>query len=348
MFIATDVNGNRIPIENEMSGMKYYCPICGEEVYARAGDKVARHFAHYKACQDKWKYDISTWRQHMLTLAPLECRELVITHNGESHRADIVKDDMVILFQSYSISSSDLNERTKFFNDAGYRVAWVFNLTEQYRNKQITPEGRNKFINRVVSYKWKNPFKSFKNAPEIDYENKTFAIWIWVDMYFARLEHVISAKQNDKGEYTFSTFTVDKFDIIYDKEFDFECFFGQQQDPNAEWKEHSMIDRSEERYGESHFRYIGERGHKYESYQCPRKRQNSWIRLDGDNGCKSCKFCEYIFKCNYGYAVSCNYDYNLNNHYADLSRDRERPDAMITTAPALDPRRIISEKYTGK
>jgi hypothetical protein len=30
----------------------------------------------------------------MLTLALIECRELVITYKDESHRADIVKDDI--------------------------------------------------------------------------------------------------------------------------------------------------------------------------------------------------------------------------------------------------------------
>jgi competence CoiA-like predicted nuclease len=64
MFIAIDQNENRIPIEDEAPNTKYYCPICKSEVYARAGDKVARHFAHYKSYNDKWKYDMSTWRQN--------------------------------------------------------------------------------------------------------------------------------------------------------------------------------------------------------------------------------------------------------------------------------------------
>lgn len=138
MFIALDVNGNRISIENATKDNQYFCPICGELLTIRATDSLAvkTHFAHKRGtiCYDDWTHDMSEWHLSWQRQFPEQCREVVIEKNGVKHRADICINDTVIEFQQSPITGEEIAKRNAFYLSCGYQVVWVFDATDKIKN----------------------------------------------------------------------------------------------------------------------------------------------------------------------------------------------------------------------
>ena len=96
---------------------------------------------------------MSEWHYYMQKRFPEEQREIVVKYMGQTHRADILHRNQIIEFQYSPISTEELEERNDFYNAAGYNVAWVFDVQEQYGSKAITIMNRD----RELMYKWSNP-----------------------------------------------------------------------------------------------------------------------------------------------------------------------------------------------
>lgn len=95
MFVARDTEGTLIWADEANKQTDYFCPVCSGKLILRAGEVNAHHFAHEAgACPDHWHYDMSDWHKTMQEQFPIECREVVMKHNGEIHRADIFKDSV--------------------------------------------------------------------------------------------------------------------------------------------------------------------------------------------------------------------------------------------------------------
>lgn len=137
------------------------------------------HFAH-KAdeCADLWHYDMSEWHLAMQEHFPEEQREVVVRYNGQIHRADILKDDMVIEFQHSPIAIDELRERNSFYRAAGYKVAWVLDFSEQYGTGAIADVPRN---DDALMYKWNNPKRYLNCLPRPKEENREIITYFYLD-----------------------------------------------------------------------------------------------------------------------------------------------------------------------
>lgn len=137
MFTALTKENKRISIEEAVPNENYLCPVCGNPVYVRAvnSKNMRTHFAHKKnsPCLDNWKHDMSDWHFEWQSKFPIENREIVVEKDGEVHRADILINDTVVEFQHSSIRSDEFEARNSFYKKCGYRVVWLFDVTEKMK-----------------------------------------------------------------------------------------------------------------------------------------------------------------------------------------------------------------------
>lgn len=161
MEFALDNNGSRLSAYDAIKGNSYFCPCCKKELILKTGSINSWHFAHKdNECTDTWHYDMSEWHKRMQSFFPPECREIVIKSNGKTHRADILKDGVVVEFQHSPISADEFYDRNDFYTKAGYRVAWVFDVSQQWESEAISQHGKNEFI-----FRWKNPLRVLRGGP---------------------------------------------------------------------------------------------------------------------------------------------------------------------------------------
>lgn len=168
MYSSLNSNGSTVWAKDAEKGEKYFCPCCNEPTILKSGKIKAPHFAHksHHNC-DPWYSEMSDWHREWQERFPLNCREVVIRHNGERHRADICIGKYIIEFQNSYLSDEQFIKRTEFYTSAGYKLIWVFNV----KNKNIIPHRR-----RNV-YNWKNPVNTFKR---FDTSNKD--VFLYFDM----------------------------------------------------------------------------------------------------------------------------------------------------------------------
>lgn len=288
MFIAIDENNNKVHAFSADKTHKYYCPVCREEVTPRQGDINEWHFAHKTECTDSWNYDMSEWHQQMQSMFPTEVQECVVKHNGETHRADILVDDVVIEFQHSPISVNEFCDRNDFYRSAGYRLAWVFDMRDaelEYKDS----EGSGNHV------RYKFPKRFLAAAPAIGDNVRDFAIWFCVEdedgMYF---EKVVWN-------------TPDWTRLVFNS----RCL-----DANAE--AFRFVETQNE-YIQSHldgYKYKikrnSQRGFPRDSYVCPRRPTEFGIDLYGEMGCLYCKHCGIIVDKAKGSDVYCVFPEQFN------------------------------------
>ena len=115
MEFAVDCTGKRIHASEAIKEKEYFCPLCDNKVILRQGEINIEHFAHIKKCDDNWHYDMSEWHLEWQKQFPKNNREVVMEHNGEKHRADVLACGYVIEFQHSSITAEEFNERNRFY-----------------------------------------------------------------------------------------------------------------------------------------------------------------------------------------------------------------------------------------
>ena len=131
MFVALNDMRERVFAKEDLpKDVSYTCPVCGGLVRLRAGSTNAPHFAHQTACTDDFTHDMSDWHREWQELFPKGNREVVISHNGEIHRADVLCYGTVIEFQHSAISVSEFWRRNDFYTSAGYKLIWIFDLID--------------------------------------------------------------------------------------------------------------------------------------------------------------------------------------------------------------------------
>lgn len=142
MFVAVDDSGVRCGAEVAERSALYFCPVCGEQVVLRKGPVKVPHFAHRSGteCLDGWHHDMSEWHYGMQSRFPTECREVVVTHDGVKHRADVLFGNTVIEFQHSPISKDEVAARNDFYRAAGYRVLWIFDVREKVKSEMLTED----------------------------------------------------------------------------------------------------------------------------------------------------------------------------------------------------------------
>lgn len=182
MLFAIDKDGNRVYIENTHVRQEYFCPECGEKLVLKKGQIRTHHFAHpsHSECTDSWHYDMSDWHINWQSKFPLETQEIVKVKDGQKHRADVLIDDKKVVyeFQHSPLSAEEFEDRNNFYNSLGYKVIWIFDVSEQYENGNIKNY-------KSDLYSWSHPKRTFNNFNPKEHPN--------VELYF---EIQISASEN--------------------------------------------------------------------------------------------------------------------------------------------------------
>lgn len=165
MLFACDYNDNLVHIDETHSNQEYYCPSCGAPLSTRKGNRRGHCFAHKpsRPCSDSWErshsYDVSPWHKAWQSLFPRENQEVKLTLGDTKHRADVLIDRTVVEFQHSIMPVESFDDRNNFYFNLGYKVIWLFDLSDLYEKRQLsfesTPDG--------LVFAWKNPKKSFNN-----------------------------------------------------------------------------------------------------------------------------------------------------------------------------------------
>ncbi len=167
MLFASDFNDNRVHIDDTHSNQEYYCPYCGAPLVTKKGDIRQHHFAHKQShvCSDTWadgdshSYDLSPWHNDWQSLFPKVNQEVKLCLGETKHRADVLIDRTVIEFQHSIMPVKAFDDRNNFYFNLGYKVIWLFDLSDLYANRQLTY----KPIDNGLAFTWKNPKKAFNN-----------------------------------------------------------------------------------------------------------------------------------------------------------------------------------------
>lgn len=127
MRYAIDKNKNRIEVN--YSGEIAKCEICNSSVKGRKGEQRIKHWYHHERktidC-DNWHEPITDWHLKWQNLFPKKNREITITKNDISHRADIRLDNgLVIEVQNSPIKFIDIEKRETFYGENG--LIWILN-----------------------------------------------------------------------------------------------------------------------------------------------------------------------------------------------------------------------------
>ena len=164
MFLfAHDKDDNRVYIDDTHSNSEYYCPYCGATLIVRQGDIRHHHFAHksHHECSDTWSrngyYDDSSWHNDWQSRFPKENQEIKLNLGQTAHRADVMIDRSVIEFQHSVMSPDKFDDRNNFYLNLGYKVIWLFDLSDLFESGKITYEKREGGLH----FRWSNPKKAF-------------------------------------------------------------------------------------------------------------------------------------------------------------------------------------------
>ncbi len=306
MQIALDRNKARVSAEDATKGDEYCCPLCSKLVTLCKGDIKIPYFSHWKndLCNDTWKYDTSEWHLMMQSRFPKEQREVVVTHGGKTHRADILCGNQVIEFQHSEISSSEIQERNSFYNAAGYNVAWVFDLQEAYDAGRITDSGRE----NALGYRWTYAKPSLQVLPvPKEYKKDIVVHFYWIDEYGAECFNKVIWARNDGKTPDFRDFIVANYRVYtesVDDALNIGAFFQTKRD-----QLYSHLRRLGRGWN---VKYSGPKGHKRDEYVCP-KTGNFGLRPYGEHSCRYCKHCGAIFSLQQGFEAYCCYPSVVND-----------------------------------
>lgn len=285
------------------------------------------HFAHIaNACTDSWNYDMSEWHRKIQKFFPKEAREVVVTNGNIKHRADILIGKTVIEIQHSPISAEEFAERNEFFISAGYRIAWIFDVSKQFDNEQLYFSSDNN-VNLMT---WKNPMRIFATGEKPTDYNSHYSVWLFLGTNTddVIIEKVIWSVENEIGQPSFKKIVISEFSICLNSPFEIDYFFISKK---------TRIQREIRRLNRTHqhsIKYSGEKGKDKSAYICPRKAAFG-IHIFGDYGCLYCRYCYMILQKsrkgeNNKFAVYCCYPKQVHKIYT------EDPAYECTDVPIYD------------
>lgn len=160
MYIALDKEQKRISSRDAVQGDVFFCPVCLEKIFVKAGTERARHFSHYPNCEcnDNWngQYDMSDWHFEWQNQFPPENQEVVVQCDDIRHRADVLSDRTVVEFQHSPLSSGKFNDRNVFYySNIGYKVVWLYDMREDFDNDLIAE------LSSCI-FQWDKPRSTFR------------------------------------------------------------------------------------------------------------------------------------------------------------------------------------------
>lgn len=229
MLVAINKIKERIYIDDAISREEYFCPFCEEKLILKKGNIRAHHFSH-KAdsnCSYHEYNDMSFWHLDWQERFPKETREVVLNNGKSKCIADILLEEqkIVIEFQHSKISSEVFNRRNKFYISMGYKVIWLFDLTEDYDNERLYE------TNRKNVYKWNNP----RNALDYYYIDNQIEVYFQLQLdktQYEGMKEAIYNKENGKPLSEFEEYIFNRYEneesyigkVSWISESGFDCF----------------------------------------------------------------------------------------------------------------------------
>ena len=161
MYIALDKEQKRISIKDAVQGDAFFCPVCLEKMFVKAGTERARHFSHFPNCEckDSWngQYDMSEWHYEWQNQFPAANQEIVVQCDDVRHRADVITDRTVVELQHSPLSSGKFNDRNVFYHgNIGYKVVWLYDMRDDFEQGLIQKISDKEFS-------WNKPRSTFRN-----------------------------------------------------------------------------------------------------------------------------------------------------------------------------------------
>lgn len=194
MLLAEDVDGNRIRPEPSGRGA---CPFCKSDVIAKCGEIKTWHWAHKSLITcDPWGEPEGDWHYGWKLLAGLDDTEITIEKNGRRHRADIVKDGLVIELQHSPLPTQEVREREEFYE----KMIWVLDGDSALLERSPAPVER--WISRkdTFYYKWCGLTRAWVN--EISSSKWIHFPYLYIYTYIWDTIELEEPEMNRKGEMT--------------------------------------------------------------------------------------------------------------------------------------------------
>ena len=232
MFVAYDVNNNRIYADAPERYKECYCPACKELVTHKRGHCLT-YFSHKPGTDCRVSRDKdykSEWHLRMQAYFPRENLEVSFKDEitGEKHIADVFlpESNTVLEFQHSPIDQDEFVSRTEFHLDHGRRIVWLFDKSSE--SKDVNRYGKFKYDDCSFeqfpyenrSYLWpRNPRKILNNGPNIVQWVDRYSICVYTGTE-GDIFHRIVKEKHDFGEVTLSI-----HDIVMDQDMNTEDFF---------------------------------------------------------------------------------------------------------------------------
>lgn len=306
MLVALDRDGNRVFAEEAEKTIDYYCPTCSKRVILKRGSINISHFAHQSnECEDKWHYDMSEWHYSMQGRFDKSYREVVVKHKGVIHRADILLGNKIIEFQHSPIAQDEIIERNYFYKAAGYKVAWVFDLQEQYDLGAIQSVDRS---DSSIMYRWSNPKRVLQCFPKPKEWYKDLTLFFyWIDEEGYEWFNRVIWSTNDDEIPNFKRFIVseysDNFEIGECERLVVEQFFETKAD---------LLNKHLSKIKASYnIKQCGVKGYPQKNYICPRTGKFG-LKRSGESACVYCRYCAAIKLQLKGFSSYCCYPVQVN------------------------------------
>lgn len=216
MFVAYDINDNRIYADAPDRYKECYCPVCKELVTHKRGS-VLTYFSHKPGTDCKVSHDKdykSEWHLRMQAYFPREKLEVCFTdeETGDMHIADVFlsESNTVLEFQHSRIAQDEFVSRTAFHLNHGRRIVWLFD--ESSESKDDNRYGKFKFDDcsfeqfpyQDRSYLWpRNPRKILNSGPNITQWAARYSICVYTGTE-GDIFHRIVKERHGFGEVSFS------------------------------------------------------------------------------------------------------------------------------------------------
>lgn len=247
---------------------------------------------------------MSEWHYSMQNKFSEEQREVIVKYKGQTYRADILYKNYIIEFQHSPISMEELKERNDFYSTAGYSIAWVFDVQEQYDSGAIASIDRD---DDTLMYKWSNPKRCLQCFPQPKEYNKKLVIYLyWVDEYGNENFNRVIWSTGDCGYPDFKRFIVSENGIYLD---DTESmlsvgdFFVTKDDLLK-----NVLSKLNCRY---EIKHLGGKGYTRRAYVCP-KTNLFGLKISGETACSYCRYCAAIRRVKNGFEMYCCYPNQVN------------------------------------
>lgn len=114
-------------------GLEGYCPDCGQPLIPKCGMIKIHHWGHKNLSPDcKYDYhDMCEWHYKWQELAETFGYDTEISF--KERRADICGLGRIVEIQHSTISLEEIIKRSKFYRSKGYKIDWIFDMTEKER-----------------------------------------------------------------------------------------------------------------------------------------------------------------------------------------------------------------------